>query len=386
MHPKLGEWAGIPFYAYGTCLVLAAPVCLAVLAALLRRRDCNRAAAVDVSTLALIGYWLGARLLYALVSGRAASLSFSEGTPGAWGGQIAFGVLGALYFATTREPVAPLADALAVGWAALTVPVKIGCFLAGCCYGAPTSLPWGVRFPADGYCSTPGVAIHPTQLYDAGAALVLAVVLGSAFLRRAGEGRLLLWFGLLYSVTKFSSELVRGDRRFPVAGVLTASTLVEAAVAFGCLVLLAFPSLWRGMLGRLDRTPPRETAEAGVAGKVFLLELIVAAVAFLAAAGLGAGRVWPLRALAAYGAVVLAAQPFFARGIGGLRLVDPSGGRPSPGRLLARGLVQALAAFTLLQLLRPLFDRAARTAGDAAAECRFAPFPAAGEGRAPRPR
>src|SRR6185436_12338217 len=121
------------------------------LALLLRRRGLNLAPAVDLSILALIGYWAGARLLHGWISPAP-----SNASTGAWGGQIAFGVLALAYLAAARVPLRDLADALAVAWAFLTVPIKVGCFLAGCCYGSETGVPWAVRFPADGYCGLAG--------------------------------------------------------------------------------------------------------------------------------------------------------------------------------------------------------------------------------------
>jgi phosphatidylglycerol:prolipoprotein diacylglycerol transferase len=367
MHPRLGEWFGITVTGYGAGLVLAAPVCLITMALLLRRRGCNLVAAVDVSTLALIGYWPGARLLYLLVSGRGAGGFPAPNAPGAWGGQIAFGLLWAAYFSVSRTPRTALSDATAVAWAALTVPVKLGCFLAGCCFGAPTSLPWGVRFPAMSYCATPGISIHPTQLYDAGAALAIALALLVTFLRRAQEGRLLLWFGVAYAATKFASETCRGDRRFPIAGTMTASMGIEMVVALICFGLLIRPASW----ARIVRKETRAVPEGRGSGRVFGIESAIAALAFLAAALTGAGRVWPFRSFAAYVAVFLVAQLLLARGVGSARLRDGGGGFPRVGRLFARGLIQALAALTLLQLLRPLFDRAGGTAGDSAAETRL---------------
>jgi len=46
-------------------------------------------------------------------------------------------------------PIRRYLDALAIGLMLALVPGRVGCFLNGCCYGRPTSLPWGVRFPYD---------------------------------------------------------------------------------------------------------------------------------------------------------------------------------------------------------------------------------------------
>ncbi|HSV06601.1 MAG TPA: prolipoprotein diacylglyceryl transferase family protein [Candidatus Binatus sp.] len=72
----------------------------------------------------------------------------------------------------TRRPVGEVLDAVAPG-ALLALGIgRIGCFLAGCCYGRPTALPWGVVFPALGL-----PARHPLQLYSAAGDLGLLLLL-----------------------------------------------------------------------------------------------------------------------------------------------------------------------------------------------------------------
>lgn len=360
MHPRLGSWGGITFHSYGTCLVLAAPVCLLVLAVLLKRRGVSRAPAVDLSIAALLGYWLGARLMYGLVHGDVSGAWAESGSSGAWGGQIAFGALSIAYLAFACTAVRDTADALAVAWAALTVPVKLGCFLAGCCHGAPTTLPWAVTFPSDSYCGLRGVAIHPTQLYDAGSALLLGVGLLIAFLRNADRGRLLLWFLLGYSLLKLASEFFRGDHRVPVTGGWTASMLIELVSALACVLLLALRKSWGRLLDRLEGrpAPARPPGTPPAAAAVFGREVLVGVVAALPALALnrsGGSVAWFL--------VWIGAQ--FA--LGG-RIVNQTGTPAAAGQRLARGLVQALTAATVLGLFRPLLDPDRRSAGDAMAE------------------
>src|SRR5919202_7107424 len=67
--------------------------------------------------------------------------------------------------------LASATPALAVGHAI----GRIGCFLVGDDYGRPTDLPWAVAFP-EGLPPTTD-RVHPTQLYEMAALLVLAAVL-----------------------------------------------------------------------------------------------------------------------------------------------------------------------------------------------------------------
>ena len=109
---------------------------------------------------------VGAHALFALLRGRGAGGLASTGGIAA--------ALAAVFVVAraTRRPAAELLDALVpAGLLALAIG-RLGCFLAGCCYGRPTALPWGVVFPALG-----PPARHPLQLYSAAGDLLLVLLL-----------------------------------------------------------------------------------------------------------------------------------------------------------------------------------------------------------------
>jgi len=87
---------------------------------------------------------------------------------------------------------------------------RIGCFLAGCCFGHPTNFATGVMFPAGSPPSLEHglVHVHPSQLYEAGALFGLALCLFSVT-----PGRRLPIYLIGYGVSRFSIELTRGGYR-----------------------------------------------------------------------------------------------------------------------------------------------------------------------------
>jgi phosphatidylglycerol:prolipoprotein diacylglycerol transferase len=91
---------------------------------------------------------------------------------------------------------APVAAAIAVG--------RLACFSAGCCFGTPTDLPWGVDFGD-------GVRRHPTQLYEFVFHLSCAVVV--AWMQRRGllRGQLVKLYILAYLAYRFASEFIRPE-------------------------------------------------------------------------------------------------------------------------------------------------------------------------------
>ena len=112
---------------------------------------------------------------------------------------------------------------------------RIGCFLAGCCYGAPTHSFLGVTFPAGSFAPA-GVALWPTQLFSSAGDLLLACVLLRMDRREHYTGKLTVWYLLLYSVGRFLVEYLRADYRGSV-GPLSASQFIGLFVIAGALFL-----------------------------------------------------------------------------------------------------------------------------------------------------
>ena len=107
--------------------------------------------------------------------------------------------------------------------------------MAGCCFGRPTTVPWAITFhnPAASLTSdTPlGVPLHPTQIYEAGAELLILAVL--LWLERRGRpfaGRTFWSYMLLYAMSRFVIEFFRGDPRGQV-GIFSTSQFVSLLVA-----------------------------------------------------------------------------------------------------------------------------------------------------------
>jgi phosphatidylglycerol:prolipoprotein diacylglycerol transferase len=98
---------------------------------------------------------------------------------------------------------------------------RLGCFCAGCCYGVPTGLPWGVVFNNPETLAIRGVALHPTQLYESAAELLNFVILVMVRRKKAFHGQLFWLYVLNYAVIRAVIELFRGDieRGFILPGI-----------------------------------------------------------------------------------------------------------------------------------------------------------------------
>ena len=137
-------------------------------------------------------------------------------------------------------------DVFAPGIALGHVTGRLGCFAAGCCYGKPTNVPWAIIFTnplAAANVGTPlGIPLHPTQLYEAGAELLILIVLLATERRgRPFPGRTFWLYMLLYAVSRYIIEFFRGDPRGVIFGISTSQfiSLLLAPLAIAMLIWLS---------------------------------------------------------------------------------------------------------------------------------------------------
>jgi phosphatidylglycerol:prolipoprotein diacylglycerol transferase len=109
---------------------------------------------------------------------------------------------------------------------------RVGCFLAGCCWGRECSLPWAVTFTdpaAERNVGVPlNVPLHPTQLYESAGLLALCGLLLALGRRRPGQVFAVYLGG--YALLRFTIEFFRGDPRGSVfGGALSTSQLIALA-------------------------------------------------------------------------------------------------------------------------------------------------------------
>ena len=171
----------------------------------------------DVTLWLMIGGVVGARVAYVTTYWREefADQPFSEifmiqhGGLVYYGGLIGAIVAGAIYIRWKKLPFWKTADIIAPSIALGSVFGRTGCLLNGCCYGRPTNLPWGIRFPADH--PTDGVPVHPTEIYDGLLNLGLYFFLAWLFRRKKFDGQIFATYLLCYAVTRSFVEYFRGD-------------------------------------------------------------------------------------------------------------------------------------------------------------------------------
>ena len=237
--PSSAVWylGPIPVRAYALCILTGVFVAVWWSDRRYRARGGRPELVLDVAIVAVPAGIVGARLYHVVTSpddyfgpnGDLARIPQTwQGGLGIWGG-IAGGVLaGVLLLRHRGLRVAPLADAVAPTLLVAQAIGRLGNWFNQELYGAPTTLPWGLRIddahlPA-GSTYPPGTLFHPTFLYEALwnlAGAVLLVWIGRRMVARSGVtgGRLMWIYLMVYTAGRVWIEMLRIDEAETVLGL-----------------------------------------------------------------------------------------------------------------------------------------------------------------------
>ena len=262
MYPEIFRIGSFPINTYGVFLALAFLCAILITVKLAARDGLPREKIYDLCLWMLLSSLIGSKILmfftepeYRDHPWQLISLDFLRSGGVFYGGLI--GAILAGYFLMRRYklPWWKTADACAPGIAIGNFFGRQGCFAAGCCWGKPTTLPWGVKFTELGHEITGvpiDVRLHPTQLYESFAMLAVFFFLLWLHKHRRFSGQVILLYALLYSIIRFAIEFLRDDPRGDLFGLttltaLSTSQLISIIVGTGALVLLIMR--WRRASG-----------------------------------------------------------------------------------------------------------------------------------------
>ena len=265
MHPILFNFGGIPIYTYG--VLVAAGVLLSLWYG---RRQAPRAG-VDPDKLWNMGiYFVLVALLVAKIWLVLSAWDYYLANPREIfslatfqsGGTFYGGLLGGvmtilLYTHFQKMALLPTLDTCAAALPIGHAIGRLGCFFAGCCYGKPTTEPWGVTFTsptAAQLAGTPlGVHLHPTQLYEASLEFLNFLFLMWLGKRQRFVGQIFGAYLMLYGTERGIIEFFRGDpgRSMMFHDSVSLMQLVSAA-----LIITGAFLWWRGLNGKAPIHPP----------------------------------------------------------------------------------------------------------------------------------
>ena len=135
---------------------------------------------------------------------------------GVFQGGLAFGVVFALFYFRRRHiPTWKTADIVGPALALGHGFGRVGCFMAGCCYGRVCESPLGVRFHsqfAHDLTGIPlGIGLYPVQLFESVLNFLNFFLLYLILRRKSFNGQVFSLYIVFYSVIRIGTEFFRGD-------------------------------------------------------------------------------------------------------------------------------------------------------------------------------
>ncbi len=233
-----GELYRLPSYGVMLALAFSAAYFEALRRALITKDDLNHVE--NLFLVVVLCSVVGARLFHVFVEEPSYYLQHPGKIVAIWeGGYVFYGALllasaGIIvYCRKLKISFLPYGDIAAPATALGLFIGRIGCFLAGCCWGKPTDVPWGVIFNhPETFSSVKGVRVHPTQLYEAVGGLAIYGYLTWLFRRRRYQGQIFFHGIAIYSVMRFGIECFRGDdvRGLIFGGWVSTSQLISLSL------------------------------------------------------------------------------------------------------------------------------------------------------------
>jgi phosphatidylglycerol:prolipoprotein diacylglycerol transferase len=258
MYPILFRVWNLPVNTYGVFLALAFLGAIFVTVRLGARDGLPKERIYDLCLWLLLSSLVGSKLLmfftepeYRQNPKLLFSLDFLRSGGVFYGGLIGAIIAACILMSRWHLPWWKTADACAPGIALGNFFGRQGCFAAGCCWGKPTNLPWGVRFTELGHEVTDvplNVKLHPTQLYESFAMLIVFFFLLWLHKKKKFNGQVILAYAIIYATVRFLIEFVRDDPRGDILGLttltgLSTSQLIGLVVGAGALI--TFIIRWR---------------------------------------------------------------------------------------------------------------------------------------------
>jgi phosphatidylglycerol---prolipoprotein diacylglyceryl transferase len=261
MHPDLITFGPITLHTYGLLIAIGFVLGLLVAIRTGRRHGIDSQKIMDMGFLLIISGVIGSRITYVL-------MNFSDYLANPldmfklWQGGLVFsgGLLAAiiaafLYIRHHKLNIWQICDIWAPAVAIGQAIGRIGCFMAGCCYGRPTNSICGVVFTDPKSIAYPlNVPLHPTQLYDSLSNFIIFIILMILSAKKKLDGQVFLWFLIMHSTARLFIERYRGDNRGIFPGTNWTVTQFLAII-----ILISSISVLFYLRSKKDKTAGRQS-------------------------------------------------------------------------------------------------------------------------------
>ena len=246
MYPKVFDLGPITIHTYGLMLAAAFIAGIWVTSRNARKKGIDPDSIWNMGLVVIFSALVGAKILLLITDYGYYSQNFREifslstlRSGGVYYGGLLLAMVAALwYLRKKRLPAWTIADLAAPGIALGQALGRLGCLSAGCCYGKPTNLPWGITFTSQYAHENVGVPLniplHPTQIYESLGTFCLFLFLMWRLSRKHFTGQILLEYLMLYAPLRFVIEFYRyDDRGFVLHGLLSTSQFIAVLIFLG---------------------------------------------------------------------------------------------------------------------------------------------------------
>lgn len=253
MHPILLEinlgFIKFPLHTYGFMIAIGFLLAVSTIRRLSIKSKMNPDMTADLAFWLLMIGFLGARILFIItrldyfLQNPLDMFKIWEGGLVFFGGLISSTLYAVWYIRKHKINFWKLIDVMTPGLVIAHAFGRFGCLGAGCCYGLPTKMPWGVKLNSDLVdLQFRGIPLHPTQLYEAGSLLILYACLLYLFKHKKIDGQVGLTYFMAYPIIRSIIEIFRGDsiRGFVIDDILSTSQFISIFVFLGALYVLGY--------------------------------------------------------------------------------------------------------------------------------------------------
>lgn len=249
MHPVLISFGPLTIHTYGFLIAIGFLVAISVIRRLASRSNLDIERVLDLSFWCLLVGFLGSRILFIITRYNEFMyrpldvFKIWEGGLVFLGGPILVLPFLIWYVRKHKLPIWKVLDVLTPGLVIAHAFGRLGCLAAGCCYGKPTGSSFGVKLYSNLVDRQfQGIPLHPTQLYESGALLILFFGLLYVYKRKIFDGQVVFTYLLAYPVIRSIIELFRGDliRGFVIEDVISTSQFISILIFIMTLFALWF--------------------------------------------------------------------------------------------------------------------------------------------------
>jgi phosphatidylglycerol---prolipoprotein diacylglyceryl transferase len=245
LKPILFNIAGAPIPSFFFMIAVATLATTYYYYWLGKKNGLNGAYILDIGMLGMIAAVVGGRIFHILVEAPGyywedplRALYFWRGGFVSYGGFIGVGLCLFSYLKWRKVNLLEYLDTFAAAAPIVKFFIRVGCLLAGCCYGRPTDLPWAITFhnhDATAFYYYPYLPLHPTQIYSMIHALLLFGIVNLVYRRRSFPGQTLCVLGIFWTLPRTIIEAFRADVD---RGVYFDGLLSTAQIVGGLFTLL----------------------------------------------------------------------------------------------------------------------------------------------------